>query len=105
MKGRLTSSWQQVPMAFAMAAWHLLTMAESETYADVTICLSNTGWKAAQPKADTIKSLEELRLTPAGQQILARFKIDGVVPFQESYLDSVHKLGASHGQWRKEVQS
>ena len=72
----------------------LQVVAESEPFADVVVCVAIRGWESEKLRADTIKSLGELHLQPTGQQILTLFKIDRMVPFEESQLDTIRKLRA-----------
>jgi ABC-type phosphate/phosphonate transport system substrate-binding protein len=82
----------------------LQAVTASEAFADVVLCLSETGWRTEKDKTDTIKSLEELHAQPAGQQILTLFQIDRMVPFQEAQLDTVRKLRATYESLRKAAQ-
>jgi phosphonate transport system substrate-binding protein len=79
----------------------LQVVAVSERFADIILCLSNSGWAAEKSKADTMTALSELHLEPAGQQILILFKIDKLVPFEEQQLDTVKKLRATYNQLQK----
>ena len=49
-----------------------------------------------EDRADTIHSLSELHLDPAGRQICTLFKIDRMVPFEDSQLDTLRKLRATY---------
>lgn len=70
----------------------LQVVAVSDTFAVVVICLREGPWSSDKLKADTITSLNELHLYPEGQQICTLFKIDRMVPFEDSQLDTVRKL-------------
>ena len=76
----------------------LQVVAASETYCSVVICLSDRGWISEQAKKDTIKALNEMPLTPAGQQILTLFKLDKFVPIDEAQLEPVRQLRATYTQ-------
>lgn len=80
----------------------LQVVASSETLVDVVVCLREEHWSSAKLKADSITALRELHLDPAGQQICTLFKIDRMVPFAESQLDSIRKLRAAYESLRKE---
>jgi len=80
----------------------LQVVAASETYYSIVICLSDRGWATDHGKADTIKALNEMPLTPAGQQILDLFKLDKFVPIDEAQLLPVQKLRAAYTALRKE---
>lgn len=66
-------------------------IAISPPYLDVLICVSHTGLAPGQRKA-LIQGLADLHVEPKGQQILTLFKIDRMVPFHESYLESARTL-------------
>jgi phosphonate transport system substrate-binding protein len=76
----------------------LLELASSELFTDVIICLSHDDWTSEKGKADLVKALAELHLEPAGQQILSLFKINQLIQFEESYLDSVRALRGLHAK-------
>jgi hypothetical protein len=78
----------------------LQTVAVSDTFADVVVCLSENYWSCAKDKIDTIQSMTDLGQDPLGQQICTMFKIDGMVPFQDSQLDTLRKLRASYESLR-----
>jgi hypothetical protein len=82
----------------------LQAVAVSETFADVVICLRDEGWQSERDKSDTIQSLRELHLDPVGQQICTLFKVDRMVPFQETQLETVRKLRAAYDQVQKGSQ-
>jgi hypothetical protein len=82
----------------------LQVVAVSDTYADVVVCLREENWASAKLKADTITSLKELHQDPAGQQICTLFKIDRMVPFEDSQLDTVRKLRATYEALQPEVK-
>lgn len=70
----------------------LQIVAASDPLADVVICLRNNGWQSDQDKLDTIQAMNGLHLQPSGQQVCTLFKIDRIVPFQESQLETLRKL-------------
>jgi phosphonate transport system substrate-binding protein len=80
----------------------LQVVAMSDTFANVVVCLREEGWRSAQEKAKAIRSLNELHLNPVGQQTCTLFKIDRMVPFQDSELDTIRKLRATYETLRKE---
>ncbi len=73
----------------------------SENFNSIVVCLSDKGWANAHAKADAIKALNEMPLTPAGQQILTLFKLDKFVPLNEAQLLPVQKLRAKYESLRK----
>lgn len=75
----------------------------SESMVNAVICLKRSGWSSEQYKQDLIRGLAELHLETSGQQILTLFKVREQVPFQESQLDTIRKLRATHHQWQKEA--
>jgi len=79
----------------------LEAVAVSDTLADVVVCLREDDWKPEQFKSDTLQSLTELHLDPIGQQICTLFKVDRMVPFQETQLDTIRKLRAEYELLRK----
>jgi hypothetical protein len=71
-------------------------VAASDSLADVVICLRNDGWRSEKDKLDTIQAMNELHERPSGQQVCTLFKIDRMVPFQESQLETLRKLGTTY---------
>ena len=80
----------------------LQVVAISDTLADVVVCLREEHWSSDKLKADTITALNELHMDPAGKQICTLFKIDRMVPFQDSQLDTIRKLRTTYESLRKE---
>lgn len=76
----------------------LQVVASSEPCVDNVIALVKDGWLSEVHKEDTIQALADLHLEPAGQQILALFKVARLLPFKEDYLDAVKKLRAAYQQ-------
>jgi phosphonate transport system substrate-binding protein len=74
----------------------LQVVAASDPLADVVICLRNDGWQSEKDKLDTIQAMLELHKQPSGQQVCTLFKIDRIVPFQESQLETLRKLGTTY---------
>jgi phosphonate transport system substrate-binding protein len=74
----------------------LQVMAVSDNYADVVLCLRKDRWSSAKLKADTITALKELNQDLAGQQVCTLFKIDRMVPLEESQLDTLRTLQATY---------
>ena len=70
----------------------LVTLEVSEPIAGCVICTGNFEWAVPAFKQVLVHALSELHREPAGQQILALFKIDQLVAFQESQLDTVRAL-------------
>jgi ABC-type phosphate/phosphonate transport system substrate-binding protein len=66
------------------------------------ICTSETDWSAPEVHSVLLKSLRELYLEPSGQQMLTLFKIDQLVPYEESKMTSVRELWSNFEQARKE---
>lgn len=80
----------------------LQAIATSDPYADNVLCISKDGWTSETYKQDTIRTLAELHLEPAGQQILTLFKVAKLAPFQEQQLNTVKKLRMTYEKLRKE---
>jgi phosphonate transport system substrate-binding protein len=80
----------------------LQAVAVSDTFADVVICLSEDGWASPKVKADAVRSMGELDKDPAGRQICTLFKIDRMIPFEDSQLDTTRKLQAAYEALRKQ---
>jgi len=74
----------------------LRVLAISDPFADVFICLSETGWRRQSDKANTIQSLRDLHVDTVGKQVCLLFKIDRMVPFEDRQLDTVRKLRATY---------
>jgi len=79
----------------------LQIVAVSDIFADVVICLREGGWASEKFKSDTIQTLNQLHLDPAGQQICTLFKIDRLVPFEDSQLETIRKLRATYESLQK----
>lgn len=71
---------------------NLRTLATSEPLVNAVICLKRSGWSSERFKQDLIKAMTELHLEPAGRQILTLFKVQQLVPFKPSHLDTVRHL-------------
>ena len=82
----------------------LQVVAMSDALANPVVCLRKDGWPSAREKSVTLRSLGELHLNPSGQQICTLFKIDRMVPFEDSQLDTIRKLQATCESLRKERQ-
>jgi phosphonate transport system substrate-binding protein len=80
----------------------LQAVAVSESFADVVVCLREDGWATEKSKSNTVEALSELHLNPVGQQICTLFKIDRMVPFQETQLDTIRSLRTTYESLRKE---
>jgi ABC-type phosphate/phosphonate transport system substrate-binding protein len=77
-------------------------MVASELLTDALICLRNSNWSSEKFKRDLIEILGNLHGEPAGQQILTLFKVSQLIPFQDTYLDTVRKLRMRHEKLHKE---
>ena len=82
----------------------LQIVAMSDALANPVVCLRKDGWPSAREKSIALRTLGELHLNPTGQQICTLFKIDRMVPFEDSQLDSIRKLRATYESLRKERQ-
>jgi phosphonate transport system substrate-binding protein len=82
----------------------LQVVAISDTLADVVVCLREEHWSSDKLKADTITALKELHLNPEGQQICTLFKIDRMIPFEDSQLDTIRNLRATYERLQKEAK-
>jgi len=80
----------------------LQVVAASDTYYSIVICLSDQGWISKQARADTVKALNDLSRSPAGQQIFTLFKLDKFVPVGEAQLLPVRKLQAAYEALQKQ---
>jgi phosphonate transport system substrate-binding protein len=80
----------------------LQVVASSENFADVVICVGNSGWPSEAVKAETIQALADLAQDPGGRQVLTLFKIDQMVPFREEYLDTIRQLQAVYAKLAQE---
>jgi ABC-type phosphate/phosphonate transport system substrate-binding protein len=76
-------------------------MIASELLTDALICLRSSSWSSEKFKRDVIQILGELHNEPSGQQILTLFKVGQLVPFQDTYLDTVRNLRMRHEKLRK----
>jgi phosphonate transport system substrate-binding protein len=81
----------------------LTVIAVSERIADYIICLGEQKWPLPEAKADSVNALADLAADPAGRQMLALFKVSGLVPFKESYLAPTRSLRRRHDE-RPSVQ-
>jgi ABC-type phosphate/phosphonate transport system substrate-binding protein len=68
----------------------------SEPLVGSVVCFSRSNWASPEFRTALIKALGELHQEPAGQQILALFRYDRLVPFQESHLLTMEQLHATH---------
>jgi hypothetical protein len=76
----------------------------SEPLVDAVICLGTAGWSSERYRHDLIQGLAELHLDPAGQQILTLFKVNQLILFQESQLDTVTRLRRAYDQLQTEIK-
>jgi phosphonate transport system substrate-binding protein len=76
----------------------------SDLLVDSLICLRNSGWPPGTFREEFIQTLGEFHLDSAGAQILAMFKTDRLIPFQETDLDTIRSLRATYDRLRKESQ-
>jgi ABC-type phosphate/phosphonate transport system substrate-binding protein len=70
----------------------LKVLESSEPLVSTVICAGKSGWSSAAFRKDLFESLATLHLSPAGQQILDIFRIKGLIPFEDHFLDTVRKL-------------
>lgn len=70
----------------------LAIVARSERFIEFIVCVGERGWLQPSDRTDLLEALGELGAEPAGQQILTLFRISGLVPFEDRYLDSVRRL-------------
>ena len=70
----------------------LQTLATSEPLVNGIICLKRSGWPSERFRQDVIQAMSELHLNPAGLQILTLFKVQRLVPFEPSHLDTLRQL-------------
>jgi phosphonate transport system substrate-binding protein len=82
----------------------LQVLASSEIFADVLVCLREERWTSPKLKADTITALNELNQDAAGQQICTLFRIDRMVPFEDTQIETVRKLRATYESLQKEAK-
>jgi len=68
------------------------------------MCVSEANWPTREFRPALLKTLGELHLEPAGRQILTLFKMDQMVPYEETYLDSARELWSTYTRLRKEVR-
>jgi ABC-type phosphate/phosphonate transport system substrate-binding protein len=80
----------------------LQVVASSEKFADVVICVGESGWPSEAVKAETIRALADLAQDPGGRQVLTLFKIDQMVPFRDEYLDTIRQLQAAYAKLSSE---
>ena len=58
-------------------------------------CLNRFGWTSDSFRKNVILAMEELHLSPAGQQILTLFKMDQLSPYERHHLDTMRSLQQS----------
>ncbi len=68
------------------------------------VCVSEANWPSREFRPALLKTLGELHLEPAGRQILTLFKMDQLVPYEETYLDSARELWSTYTRLRQEVR-
>jgi ABC-type phosphate/phosphonate transport system substrate-binding protein len=81
----------------------LRIIAKSTAYTTSVICI-RTGFKLPLRQI-LIDSLKGLHVDPKGQQILTLFKVEKLVPFEPSYLESVRRLVQDHVKLEARVKS
>ena len=71
----------------------LEVIATSPVYTDIIVCLGEQPWLGPpEAKADTVRAMTELGADVAGRQVLALFKISGLVPFSDDHIATVRAL-------------
>ena len=71
----------------------LEVIATSPRFTDTVICLGEQPWTGPpEAKADTVRAMTDLAADAAGRQVLALFKISGLVPFSEEQIATVRAL-------------
>ncbi|MEZ4483394.1 MAG: PhnD/SsuA/transferrin family substrate-binding protein [Syntrophotaleaceae bacterium] len=70
----------------------LQLLATSAPLTNAVICLKQTGWTEERFRQDVTQAMRELHLTPAGLQILMLFKVQQLVSFEPSHLDTLRQL-------------
>lgn len=58
-------------------------------------CLNRFGWTSDSFRKNVILAMEELHLSPTGQQILTLFKMDQLSPYERHHLDTMRSLQES----------
>jgi phosphonate transport system substrate-binding protein len=70
----------------------LFPILTSEPLIGAVICVSEANWSSPDFRPALIHELANLHLDPAGRQILNLFRMDQLVPFEESQLEAVRAL-------------
>ena len=70
----------------------LQVIASSEPLVNAVVCLRQSPWSSERFRKDMVEAMADLHLEPAGQQILALFRVGRFVPFDPSCLDTVRAL-------------
>ena len=74
----------------------LKVLTHSEPFLDTLACVRLEGWGEDGIREQILEAMLEMPNDPAGRQILSLFKFDGMVPFEDSYLDSMRALRRRH---------
>ena len=78
----------------------LEVVAMSEVLVDGVICVSKKGWSSETYQRDVLRTLGELHLDAGGKQILTLFKVDQLIPFEETHLETVRRLRKKYDELR-----
>lgn len=81
----------------------LQPLATSVPLVGAVICASESNWSSRAFRPVLLEALAGLDREPAGKQLLALFKIDQLVPYQDSQVDSVRELWLSYAAQKAEV--
>jgi ABC-type phosphate/phosphonate transport system substrate-binding protein len=81
----------------------LRVIAKSPSGATSVICI-RTGYKSSLRQV-LVDSLRDLHTEPKGQQILTLFKVEKLIPFEPSYLESARQMMQDHSKLEARVKS
>jgi ABC-type phosphate/phosphonate transport system substrate-binding protein len=81
----------------------LKIIARSPSGTTSVICIRTTLKPAL--RQTLVDSLRDLHAEPKGQQILTLFKVEKLLPFEPSYLESARQLIQDHGKLEARVKS
>lgn len=74
----------------------LKVLVTSDPFLDTLACIRLEGWERDGMRQDMIDAMLDMPNDPAGRQIMSLFKFNGVVPFEDRYLDSMRALRQRH---------
>jgi len=69
---------------------------ESPSVLDTICCVKLKGWDETRQRADLMDALMEMPDDPAGRQILALFRFDGMTAFADEHIETVRTLRERH---------